>query len=416
MGEKGLRVLAEKGAGKKETLASAAFTAEAGHVFRLTFWGKMQAPGVTVHMEFRDQEGKTREPVLTKGFFPAMPVVAEGQFDQIVVQAAAPADAATVTVCIDADPRNKGAADLDDFCLEEVPADKAAKAVIPARVPVEPLLAEVEANPYRGQKPPKIVIKVDDLSALADKPGPQNRGPVHPKWQKFVDAMNQRSIKGNIGIVANSLEVDRPGYYQWIKNLNASGHWEIWLHAYDHAFHQVGDKVYTEFVNLPYDAQKERIALCQRLGKEKLGFAFVTFGPPGGGNPIPGATVGTIRTPMDDNTLQALAEDPDMQVVMYPAPMFGQARAVNAQGKLTILDRVWPVNIEYPTFHPRFDQFLEGYVHNRGREFFVMQGHPTHWGDEEFQDFLNMVDFLIAQKAEFVKASELVHPKGATSR
>lgn len=95
-----------------------------------------------------------------------------------------------------------------------------------------------------------------------------------------------------------------------------------------------------------------------------------------------------------------------MKAILYPAPIDDSGKKLAQQNKITIIDRVNTVNIENPTFHPRFDLFLEGYVHNRGRPYFVMQGHPSHWDELGFSEFVKMLDFLVEQKAVFAKAFE----------
>src|SRR5262249_48257568 len=95
----------------------------------------------------------------------------------------------------------------------------------------------------------------------------------------------------------------------------------------------------------------------------------------------------------DANTVKVLAEDPDIKVWMYGDPK-------NPAGKVVLARNA--VNIETPTFIPNYAAFLEAYVHNRKGEYFVMQGHPTHWDDDRWNQFVKIVDFLIAQKADFV--------------
>ena len=72
----------------------------------------------------------------------------------------------------------------------------------------------------------------------------------------------------------------------------------------------------------------------------------------------------------------------------------------------TVLERCPMVNIEMPTFIPNFASFVEGYAHNRGGRYFVLQGHPTHWDDERWEQFTKIVGFLIGQKADFVLARD----------
>jgi peptidoglycan/xylan/chitin deacetylase (PgdA/CDA1 family) len=98
-------------------------------------------------------------------------------------------------------------------------------------------------------------------------------------------------------------------------------------------------------------------------------------------------------------TLQVLEKEPEIKTFIYQVPSLAGGKAA--------LFRVGSVNIEYPTFVPRYDRFVDGYVHNRGRDYFVIQGHPWHWNDHDFGEFVKIVDFLIGQGTTFVTPSEL---------
>ncbi len=75
-----------------------------------------------------------------------------------------------------------------------------------------------------------IIIKVDDLKSDA-------HGGVPERWQRFVDYIKEHKLHAGIGIICDSLEVDKPAYFNWIKQLQASGSFEIWFHGWDHAPH-----------------------------------------------------------------------------------------------------------------------------------------------------------------------------------
>lgn len=237
-------------------------------------------------------------------------------------------------------------------------------------------LAAAEA-PAR-KNPPYIILKVDDLTK------------VHPLWQKFVDFIAKRQIKASIGIICNSLEKDDPKYFQWIKDQRKSGRIEFWSHGYNHkSWKEDGKQVY-EFKGVPYEAQKKNLLRCNELAKQKLGFTLPAFGA--GFNAI------------DENTAKALSEDPDTTIWLY-----GDLK--HPGGKI-VLDRIGSVNIENPTFVPSLEKFKAGYAKNPTRDFFVIQGHPTHWTNERFEQFVAIVDFLISEKAVFTTPSEYVKLKG----
>ena len=145
------------------------------------------------------------------------------------------------------------------------------------------------------------------------------------------------------------------------------------------------------------DVGLELLSRAQKLAKDKLGFAFETFGPPGG--------VGGESFTVD--TLRVMADDPDIHVMLYPKPMDDAGRAIQADGKFVILDRVWQVNLEGAVGVPDFKRFLRGYAKFPDREYFVLQGHPAAWTDERFGEFTRIIDFLVERDATFVTPTEL---------
>ena len=243
-----------------------------------------------------------------------------------------------------------------------------------------------------NKRPPKILIKVDDFGAGKAKN-------ISPQWQRLIDFIKARKLKVNIGVIANCLENASPTYLQWMKDLHSTGLAEFWLHAYDHQSWTAPDGVqYNEFVHRPYEEQLQRLERCQKLAKERLGFVFTTFGPPGTGAPGPGT---------DENTYRAMQAEPNMKVWLYGSPIDDAGKALEAQGKITILDRVWRVNIEHPLFKPSADEFQKGYgLYADKRDYFVIQGHPQHWTDEGFAEFVKIVDFAVAQGCTFVSPTE----------
>lgn len=232
------------------------------------------------------------------------------------------------------------------------------------------------------KSPPYIILKVDDLT--------NNGGKVHPRWQKFVDFTAERKIKSAIGIICNSLEKDDPKYFQWIKDQQAKGLIEFWNHGYTHKSWQENGKTVYEFKDVPYEQQKKNLLRCNELAKQKLGFTLPAFGA--GFNAI------------DDNTAKALAEDPDTTIWLY-----GDLK--NPAGKI-VMDRIGGVNIENPTFVPSLEKFKAGYAKNPARDYFVIQGHPAQWTDERFAAFVELIDFLTAEKAIFTTPSEYAKLKG----
>ena len=112
----------------------------------------------------------------------------------------------------------------------------------------------------------------------------------------------------------------------------------------------VDGTTYNEFNHRDYEDQKHRFEQGQALAQEKLGFAFETFGPPGG--------VGTPS--FDATTARVMADDPHMKVWLYPTPIDAVGKELEKGGKVTILDRVWEVNFETQVGLPNFEKVRGG--------------------------------------------------------
>jgi len=97
-----------------------------------------------------------------------------------------------------------------------------------------------------------------------------------------------------------------------------------------------------------------------------------------------------------------------MTVWLYNKPMDQAGLDLQAKGKVTVLERVWPVNLESVVGRANFASFLNGYAHNRGKAYFVLQGHPPlwGWGNDRFDEFFKIVDFLESQGAVFTTPAE----------
>jgi len=255
-------------------------------------------------------------------------------------------------------------------------------------------LSSAPAADATAQTPaPVIILKLDDLKFTSAS------APIAPRWLQLADYIQKNKLKASIGIICSSLENGNAAYVQWIKDLHERQIIEFWFHGYDHATHKVDGVDYSEFTGRPYDEQKAHFDKALKLAEDKLGFPLHAFGPPGGG------TKGTC----DANTVQVMADVPAMKVWLYPQPMDDVGRELEAKGKVTILDRVWAVNIENPLFVPSLAKLQAGYEKSAAqRKYFVLQGHPTHWTDEGWDQFTKICDYLTAKGCVFMTPSEYV--------
>jgi len=234
-------------------------------------------------------------------------------------------------------------------------------------------LAAGAGAPLRAQADPPpahivpVVIKLDDLRTNAS-------GWLSTRWRRVGDLVRDRRIKVSLGIIADSLEGDKPAYFKWLREMHDTGLVELWFHGYDHKEWEENGRKLEEFHGTPYALQKEHFVKSQALARAKLGFPFTAFGAP--------------FNATDAVTDRVLAEDPDIKVVLYGTP------ADRASGKV-ILDRVYKVNIEQPLFLPNYEKFVAGYNHYAAtRRYFVIQGHANKWDDARWAEFLKIVDYI----------------------
>ena len=75
--------------------------------------------------------------------------------------------------------------------------------------------------------PQIILLKLDDV--IARRVGAK---PVSDRWLKVHDYLKENHIKGSFGIITESLEKDNAMYFQWLKDVQAAGLIEFWMHGY----------------------------------------------------------------------------------------------------------------------------------------------------------------------------------------
>lgn len=383
-GRLGLRV------GKAEYYPSGAsvfsprFAVAAGQQITVTFRARATGSIGGVYVWPYDASGKL------VGSAPICPIQnSGGEWKEYSKAATMSEGATTVALWIHTYGGATGTIDLDDFALSGLAADAVAIPQPPSRARSE-AVANVAPDSIPSRKtPPVIVLKFDDVKQMPN-------GDAHARWKRLADYLETKRVKGGFGVLCETLSEATPRYVDWFAERRKAGFVEFWFHGYDHKTHEIDGERYNEFNKRSYEDQKARVARSQALAREKLGFAFTAFGPPGG--------VGSAS--LDDNTLRVMAEDPDIAVVMYPKPFDAIGREYDAAGKLTVLDRVWAVNLESAVGVPDFQRFLNGYAQNLDREYFVLQGHPAAWDDARFAQFERIVDFLVAQDAVFMAPTE----------
>ena len=104
-----------------------------------------------------------------------------------------------------------------------------------------------------------ILLKLDDV--IARRVGTK---PVSDRWQKTHDYLVEKGIKASFGVITESLEKDNALYFQWLKNVKAAGHIELWMHGYK----MRGPKDNGEFESGSAAEQRAILAKGEALAKE----------------------------------------------------------------------------------------------------------------------------------------------------
>ena len=55
-----------------------------------------------------------------------------------------------------------------------------------------------------------------------------------------------------------------------------------------------------------------------------------------------------------------------------------------------------------------YQKFLNGYARNLDRKYFYLQSHPAAWGDDRFEEFTKVVEFLKSRGAKFMTPEQYV--------
>ena len=220
-----------------------------------------------------------------------------------------------------------------------------------------------------------ILLKLDDV--VSRRVGTQA---VSDRWLRVHDYLKANNIKGSFGIITESLEKDNPLYFNWLKEVQAAGLIEFWMHGYK----MRGPKDQGEFESGTAEEQRAVLAKGERLAKEKLGFTLPAFGPHWSGT--------------TDATDEAMEKVPEVTIWLYgpEKPKF--------YSRLSI-PRV--MALENPTFVPDAEKFKTFYEAKASkREVLVLQGHPDQWDDKRWEGFTKIIDFLKSKNVVFMTPSE----------
>jgi hypothetical protein len=205
---------------------------------------------------------------------------------------------------------------------------------------------------------PIIIFKFDDFTKPTEY------------WDRVMCYGIKTEVKFSIGIIGNSLEKADKKTLDWVKSFHDTGNFEFWNHGYTH---DKNENV-MEFYGTSADAQYSSLEKTQRLGKEKLGITFSTFGAP--------------WNKTDSNTIQALEKIPEIKIWLH-----GKEKC---KGKLCLKHSgifCETSNVEN-RFLLDFDAFKKQYDEMQNQEYLVLQFHPNTWKKKTYGQFLNFSKIL----------------------
>ena len=238
-----------------------------------------------------------------------------------------------------------------------------------------PLSASAQSLAEPG---PHVVLKLDDFRADSG---------VHQGWAQTFAFLNGRGVTASIGVIGEGLEEPDEAALQWLMQQHALGH-ELWNHGYCHCRSGQGTAEWREFRSTDAQFQTASIRRTQWLAQDRLGITLRSFGAP--------------YNSTNAATSQALSSAPELTVWMF------KDTGDTAPDGVQLLPRIAEVNIEYPVHVPDFDQFVAGYASHQDEPVLVIQGHPQSWVEDpaRFTEFQRIIEFLIAEGAEFVTPVE----------
>lgn len=386
-GKFGLRMDVQKFIPRGASIYSSALPVKPGQEVTVTYWARSKDKAFCgVYVVFRNAKNrKVKQPRKIKTV--STPGKSDGKWHEYKITLTAPEETKNVILWVHSWGGRKGLIDFDDFAIYGI--DPGVKSIAPpkgrkSKALVVPKISELP----KRKEPPVIILKLDDYKPV--------KGRLHNRWKKVDEYLAGKNIKYGAGVICSELASANEEFVKFAKDRQASGAVEFWFHAWDHGTHKSADgRKYSEFAGRGYDEQMKRVADSQKAAEEKFGFKFTTFGAPGGGSKH-----------FDATTHKVMADEPNIKVWLYSKPIDDDGKKTNEGGKVTILDRVWEVNLESVVGVAHFDYFLAGYAKHPDRKYFILQGHPMGWDSARFNEFKKIVEFLQSQNAVFLTPTE----------
>lgn len=221
-----------------------------------------------------------------------------------------------------------------------------------------------------------VILKLDDVTAGGTE------GVVTPRWQRVADYIENKKLKAGFGIIGFSLAEDNPTYFKWITDRAERGFIEFWNHGY---YNRIKGDTIGEFEGT-YEQQFKALQLTDSLAKAKLGLQLRVWGP--------------HWSSTNTNTDKALAQFPQIKMTLGSpiSPVYYKGYVLPNT-----------LDMEYPVHNPNYDEFLKAYREkSKDLNLFYLQGHPNSWNENQWQNFVKIVEFLESENVKFVTPSEFL--------
>lgn len=221
---------------------------------------------------------------------------------------------------------------------------------------------------------PRVIIKLDDIGV---KDG-------NCKAQPVFDDLLKRKVKASLGVIANRLDKSaKPFFEKYLTATNDKGEklFEIWHHGWDHSANNPPNNN-REFDGTSYEFQLDHFNRADKYVKELLGVQMHSFGSPYNAS---------------DSTFNGVIS----QNKNYKVFMLNGMKTPETNNVANFNNRV---NMEISTGNVNFDHFVGEYQKYKGKypDYIVLQGHAMQWDASRLAEFDKILDYLIAQKCEFV--------------
>ncbi|MFQ9316131.1 DUF2334 domain-containing protein [Dysgonomonas mossii] len=221
-----------------------------------------------------------------------------------------------------------------------------------------------------------VILKLDDVTAGGTE------GVVPPRWQRVADYIENKKLKAGFGIIGFSLAEDNLAYFKWITDRAERGFIEFWNHGY---YNRTKSDTIGEFEGT-YEQQFKALQLTDSLAKAKLGLQLRVWGP--------------HWSSTNTNTDKALAQFPQIKMTLGSpiSPVYYKGYVLPNT-----------LDMEYPVHNPNYDEFLKAYREkSKDLNYFYLQGHPNSWNENQWQNFVKIVEFLESENVKFVTPSEFL--------